>query len=190
LWLGTALFILAYVISSLAIRNDQLAQFVTIGQVTATAFGMLAFGGSAVSCYAQDGKPNADQFAGLGFFLMCLGGNWNGAWTLLYRLAGQPSYIINNDLYGAWRPIFISGVLITVAACNLFGGRVPRPYKIRMSLAWIIAFLAILFLALAKPDLRPTAEWLKGYLEEVRSIGAPVQAKAHRPPPASSADPP
>ena len=147
-------------------------EILIVAQIMASAWAMIAVGGVALRCFISPGWPHPDSMVGLGMFLTALGVNWNGAWALFYRLSGQAAWLINNDYYNAWRPIIIAGLVIKVGAIGIFGGHVPRGYKVRHGVFLFLAVLLILLLVLTSPNLRPIAEWLRPYLEEVRSIGS------------------
>lgn len=149
-----------------------------IGLIVAASSVMIAVGPVALRCFTSRGWPHPDDAVGLGMFLTAFGMFWLGLWSLFWRLSGQLPWVVNNDLYNAWRPFVIAGMLTKVTAIGVFGGHVPRGYKVRYGLILLLAAALILLLMWTRPDLRPAADWLRPYLEEVRSLGAVRPAKA------------
>ncbi|ACL61772.1 hypothetical protein [Methylobacterium nodulans] len=154
---------------------SQFTDVVQIAQITVSAWAMVTVGGVALRCFTGRGWPHPDDLVGLGIFVTSLGINWNGAWGLFYRLAGEAPWLINNDIYGAWRALVIIGIIIKLIAIGIFGGSVPRSYKLRHGALWMLAFALVIYLALARPDLRPLAEWLRPYLETAHDFPRYVQ---------------
>lgn len=155
-----------------------------IALIVASSSVMIAVGPVALRCFTSRGWPHPDDAVGLGMFLTAFGMFWLGLWSLFWRLSGQSAWVVNNDLYNAWRPFVIAGMLTKVTAIGVFGGHVPRGYKVRYGLILLLAAALILLLALTRPDLRPIADWLRPYLEEVRSLGSfrPANASVLLPP--------
>lgn len=149
-----------------------------VALIVAASSVMIAVGPVALRCFTSKGWPHPDDAVGLGMFMTAFGMFWLGLWSLFYRLSGQSSWVINNDLYNAWRPFVIAGMLTKVTAIGVFGGHVPRGYKVRYGLILLLAAALILLLMWTRPDLRPAADWLRPYLEEVRSFGAVRPARA------------
>jgi hypothetical protein len=166
LWLALLLLGL-YVAASRLAPVGLFTDIVQVAQIVVSAWAMLTVGGLAARCFSGRGWPHPDDLVGLGIFVTSLGIHWNGIWGLFFRLSGQAPWLIANDVYGAWRPLVIIGIITKLVAIGIFGGNVPRPYRVRLGAMWILALALILYLALARPDLRPLADWLRPYLETV-----------------------
>lgn len=155
-----------YVLLARVTPVKPLIEFMVVAQIMVSAWAMLTVGGVAMRCFVSRGMPHPDDLVALGMFLTAFGVNWNGGWSLFYRLAGQASWIVNNDIYNAWRPIIVLGVIIKIAAIGIFGANVPRAYKIRHGTLLILLLTLVLTVYFLSPDLRPLADFLRGYLDE------------------------
>ncbi len=143
----------------------------------------VAFFAPALNCLLYPAWPPREKWAALAVWMALTGVALHGLVSILWRLSGQPAFLVNNPAYTSWIGIWIiPAALILVSAPNLFGPGVPPRERASLGLAWIIAVTFIAYLAFIRPDLTPVAEWLRPYLDIGYGYGK-CRLGSHGPPP-------
>lgn len=133
------------------------------------AVGAITFAPAALRLILLPRWPERHEWATIGLWLLMLTLAITCAWALLWRLSGQPPYLVNNVVYdGRWLG-FIVATAILLKAPNLFGEGVDAASRWTLAAAWAVAIAFVVFLAVAQPDLRWLAERLQPLLDS--SIG-------------------
>lgn len=87
-----------------------------------------------------------------------------GLWSLLWRLAGRPAWMVDSDLDGFLVWVTILGAVLHVTAPGAVDGRVPRRTWIVTGLAFGAGLLAAALLLLRRPEIGAAAEELARWL--------------------------
>jgi len=131
-----------------------------------SVWGMIVYAPPAWSAVTYRGRTPGQLLYGLMMFLVSAG-IWVNMTMAggLWRLSGQPYYIINNSLFDFWIVLSIAALAIAVWVPDLFGPDVPPKSKVISGVAFLAVAAFAIYLGLAQPDLRPLAEWLRPYLD-------------------------
>jgi hypothetical protein len=109
--------------------------------------------------------PERDEWATLALFLFLFTLAVTCAWALLWRLSGQPAFLVNNPVYdGRWLG-FIVATVILIKAPNLFGRGVTNLNRATLGLAWLVTIAFVMFLWWSQPELHWLAIELQRYLD-------------------------
>jgi hypothetical protein len=107
----------------------------------------------------SDGLSVALWLVSLGFF-------GSGLWSLLWRVAGQPAWMINSDVQGAILACFVVGLTVLLSAPGIKEGRVPSEGRWRVAVWWTIAIAIVGGLAALQPEPVKWLEYLKPLVAE------------------------
>jgi hypothetical protein len=113
----------------------------------------------------RDGWPSGPLLYALMVWLFCSSYNFNIAIATVWRLSGQPYYMINNSVFDFWLVLGICALAISISVPNLFGKDVPPQDKLQTGVVWLSMFALVMYLVLARPDLRPFAELMRPWLD-------------------------
>lgn len=130
-----------------------------------SGWGMFAYWRPAWRALTTRGWPSGELLYAVMVFMFCASVNLNMAMVSVWRLSGQPAFMINNALFDFWIVLGICALTIGVTVPNLFGSGVPPRDKITLGTAWLVMFSVVFYLVLVQPDLRPLAEVLRPALE-------------------------
>ena len=89
-----------------------------------------------------------------------------GVWSLLWRLAGQPAWMVNSDLNGFFLWVTILGAVLHVTAPGAVDGTVPRRTWILTGLAFGAGALAAAALLARRPDMAAIMDGLAPWIRE------------------------
>lgn len=128
-------------------------------------WGTIAYWRPAWKAVIAAGRPRGELLYALMVWLGCASYVLNMAIATLWRLSGQPYYIINNAVFDGWIVLGICALVIGVTVPNLFGKDVPAEEKLRLGFAWLAMFSVVAYLVFVQPDLRPVAEAIRPYID-------------------------
>lgn len=89
-----------------------------------------------------------------------------GVWMLIWRLAGQPPWVINSDMTAFLVALATVAGLCYLAAPGSIDGHVPPRNRIMIGAATGVGFLLVTFTMLYPVDLGPLAEAIKPWLTD------------------------
>jgi hypothetical protein len=161
------LFIVAFCIVATVTPNGPLQEAEAILLFALALGGMVAFTPDAWEsvCKHQADLDPADVLT-LAFWLLCAGIAASGLWTLIWRLAGQPAWMLNNDFNAFLRIMWIGGLTMMLSVPGLIGGKIPVRSRVRIIIWWAIGASLAAYVMAARPNLAPYVEVLRPLLEE------------------------
>lgn len=167
----TVWFLLAvaalYVVTTVATSNAQLQEVIRIMQFSvATGAAAVLWREFRVSVAKPFGELAPEDLAVMAFFITAVGQALIGIWQLINRLAGQPRFMINNDLYGSYIFMVLIGLTLMVAVSGAREGRITNKARFRVVAWWIGGAALCAFVMMRQPNLAPVVEWLRPLLEE------------------------
>lgn len=143
------------------VDGDTIAEASRVIALTFMVMMVPAYALTAASCYVTPGWPAPRQWAGLGAFVLCGCAGISGLLSLFYRLSGRPAWVLDIPLINSWSfGLIVFGVVYTTAP-DFFGSQVRRKTKVALAGLWIASITLIAYLAVARPDLAPLAEWVE-----------------------------
>jgi hypothetical protein len=161
---ATVLTILFFLIAW-AVPNKSLLEALRILQVSVSLVVVIAYLPDAIDGLRQGQPDRAHQLSMgicLGFFsILC-----NGAYSIIWRLAGTPDWLTNSALNGFWVYLSILAGILHVTAPGSINGSVPRQNWIYIGLGFGSGALVAAFVMVAHPDLRDVILQFKPYLAE------------------------
>jgi hypothetical protein len=125
------------------------------------------------------GWPGPSTLYAVMVFVSAAAINVNVAIATIWRLSGQPAFIINNFVFDFWLVLAISAKLIAVTVPDLFGKDVPPRDRIQLGAAWLVMFALVMYLTLEQPRLNPIADALRPYLDAGHGYGMGNETTAH-----------
>lgn len=159
--------LLIYLESATILSNSQSAEVWRSLQISLSAMVCVAYARRAGRCFTVVGRwPERIELISLGIVLSWASVFCNGAWGVFWRLSGQPEWMVNNDLYQSWVMFNCIAAGLHILAPNLVGQGVPVLDRVRLGAAFGVAMALIAILAVARPDLRPYADFLKEFVAE------------------------
>lgn len=130
-----------------------------------SGWGMVAYWRPFWRALTTRGWPSGELLYAAAVWLFCASYNLNMAVATVWRLSGQPYYVINNALFDFWIVLGVCALTITVTVPNLFGPGVPPSDRLRLGATWMSMFALVFYLVLVQPDLRPVAEAMRPWLD-------------------------
>lgn len=164
LWTAAALFALYWVVAW-AVPNGPLMEGLHAVRVAICLVVVVAYAPVCLEALAQDRIGRVEQLS-LGITIgwgATLGG---GLWSLLWRLAGQPAWMVNSDLNGFFLWVTILGAVLHVTAPGAVDGTVPRRTWIVTGLALGAGALAAAAILVRRPDVAALVEALAPWVGE------------------------
>ncbi|HEV2557976.1 MAG TPA: hypothetical protein VGU45_05060 [Microvirga sp.] len=158
-WSGFALLALFFVAAWL-IPNNQLVENLRIlqiaaGMVVVTAYLPYAFDG------IKAGRPDRVQQLSMGIALGFMSVICAGLWSLIWRLSGQPRWMVSSDVNSFFVWMSILAATLHITAPGAIDGIVPKRNWIMLGLAFGAGFLCASLILLFHPDFQAVAEWLR-----------------------------
>lgn len=118
-------------------------------------------------CFFVAGRwPETHNVVALGIWISWFSIFVNATWAVVYRLAGQPAWMLNNDYYTAWTMASSFAACLHVFAPNLIGPDLPKMDKIRFAVTGMVGLTMLLVVGIWRPDLSGFAEWMHEHLAE------------------------
>lgn len=106
--------------------------------------------------------------------VMFLTGVFGGAvWLLLWRMAGQPSWMVNSDLNGWWLYLVGLGCFFSLIAPKDMAKEPPRTRWGRVAWAFLISLVLGYGIIHMRPNIMPLVDWLKHRVSDM----APAQVQ-------------
>jgi hypothetical protein len=88
-----------------------------------------------------------------------------GAWMLLFRLSGQPSWMLNTDAVNLFSWLAMYGAMLHITAPGAIDG-IPRKNMVRLGVAVAIGVFCIFAFGIAQPNVRGLTDRLRPYFED------------------------
>ncbi|KAA0117911.1 hypothetical protein CIW48_27310 [Methylobacterium sp. P1-11] len=105
--------------------------------------------------------------------VMFLTGVCGGAiWLLLWRMDGQPAWMVNSDLNGFWIYLVSLGCFYSLIAPKDMAKEPPRTRWGRVAWAFVISLVLGFGIVHMRPDITPVVDWLKQRVSEVATSPA------------------
>lgn len=117
-------------------------------------------------------SPVSAQQSIMGQVMFLTGVCGSAVWLLLWRMAGQPSWMVNSDLNGWFLWIISMGCFYSLIAPKDMAKEPPRTRWGRVAWAFVISLGLGYGLIHLRPDIVPIVDWLKQRVSEVASSPA------------------
>lgn len=111
-------------------------------------------------------SPVQAQQLTMGIVVAWFGTAMSGIYLLLWRMAGQPAWMVNNDLNGFWLWLQIVGGILHVSAPRSIENEIPRPSWSRLWLALLSGLVLGYAVAILKPDAAGFVDRLRPYISD------------------------
>ncbi|WP_407529468.1 hypothetical protein [Methylobacterium oryzisoli] len=130
---------------------------------------------AAVVCYIywpdawaaiRTNAPERGDYLVLGIYTGWLATMCQGLYSVTFRLAGNPMWLINADPVGLWIMMSVMAGVLHVLAPEAIGGTVPRRNRIAVGGGLGCAIVVVLVLLAVRPDVGPAVERLKPYISD------------------------
>lgn len=164
LWSALALFALYWPVAW-AVPNGPLLEALHTIRIAICLMVVVAYAPICLEALARDRIDRVCQLS-LGITIGWGAALLSGLWLLLWRLAGQPAWMLNSDLYGFFIWVAILGAVLHVTAPGAVDGVVPRRTWILTGAAFGAGALAAVALLVLRPDIRRVVEHLEPWLRE------------------------
>ena len=164
LWTALALFALYWIAAGL-VPNGPLMEALHTIRIAICLVVVTAYAPVCLEALAQDRIGRVEQLS-LGITIGWGATLCGGLWSLLWRLAGQPAWMVNSDLNGFFLWVAILGAVLHVTAPGAVDGIVPRRTWILTGLAFGGGALAAGVLLARRPDVAVLVEGLAPWLRE------------------------
>lgn len=117
-------------------------------------------------------SPVSAQQSIMGQVMFLTGVCGSAIWLLLWRMAGQPAWMVNSDLNGWFLWVITMGCFYSLIAPKDMAKEPPRTRWGRV--AWALGITLVLGYGIVhlRPDITPVVDWLKHRVSEI----APTQA--------------
>lgn len=102
----------------------------------------------------------------MGIVVAWFGTAMAGIYLLLWRMAGQPSWMVNNDLNGWWIWWQIVGGFLHLTAPRSIANEVPQPNFARLWVALLAGVALGHTVAVMKPDAAGLVEKMRPYISD------------------------
>lgn len=144
------------------------------------AMRVLQAAGAAVVCYIywpdaigalRAREPTMGDFLTVGIFTSWFATFCQATYSIVFRLAGSPLWLINADPVGLWITISVMAAILHVLAPEAIGGMVPRRNRVAVGGGLGVAIAIVLFVLAVRPDLGAAVERLKPWISDVFSTG-------------------
>lgn len=158
---------LLYIQLSVLLPNGWLSEVMRCVQLTTSFMVLTGYFSRAFSCFFVVGRwPEKHNVIALGIELSWFAIFCNSAWALIYRLAGQPSWMVNNDYYTAWSALSAFAATLHIFAPNIMGPAMPKLDQVRFGATAVLGVVLVVVVGFWRPDLGPVAEWLHSVMDE------------------------
>lgn len=163
---GIALFLLLiFAFLTQLIGNADLMEGLRVLQISLAVVVVTAY---VPHAWAGLKAPQADrvQQISFGIALAFIGVIGTGLWSLLWRLAERPDWMVNSDVNAFFVFLNIAAAMLHVSAPGAISGIVPMKSRIALGLAFGAGACLTAALLTAAPSLRPLADMLQPYFYE------------------------
>jgi drug/metabolite transporter (DMT)-like permease len=116
-------------------------------------------------------EPRKGDFLILGITFGWIATFCQATYSIVFRLAGSPGWLMNADPVGLWLMLSVLGGILHLLAPGAIGGSVPRRNRLALGAGLGAAIALVLFLSFAKPDIRPYVDWLRPYISDWFNTG-------------------
>ena len=164
LWCAAALFALYWLAAGL-IPNAPLMEGLHAIRISICLVVVVAYAPVCLDSLARERIGRVEQLS-LGIVIGWGATLLSGIWSLLWRLAGQPAWMVNSDLNGFFIWVTILGAVLHVTAPGAVDGTVPRRTWILTGCAFGIGALGAAGLLVLRPEVGPAVERLATWVRE------------------------
>ncbi len=116
-------------------------------------------------------QPTMGDYLTLGIFFGWLATHCQALYSIMFRLAGSPMWLINADPIGVWISISVMAGILHVLAPEAIGGVVPRRNRVAVGSGLGIAIAVVLLVLVLRPDLGAAVEKLRPFISDVFNTG-------------------
>lgn len=187
LWAVVILFI-GYQTINVFVPNEDMIIYVRVLDIAFTAVALVLFAPDAwLGIWRKVPKPR--DFLIVGIWLKFFSAEWQSVNAVLYRLAGTPKWLLNNELLPWAIMVGIVAVvchICTPGAVRKEGGSpaVPRRNFYALAISSGIAVLIVGLIIVNKPDIGPLMERIRPYIGDWWRTGFVPGGVPAAPPPA------
>ena len=174
-WAAVLLFI-GYQIVNAFVANGEMIIYVRILDISATTAALYIFARDAWKGLWRR-APRPRDFLITGIWLKFFSAWLIGIYGVVYRLAGEPKWLFNNEILPLALMIGIVAVVLHICTPGT-AGAVPRRSQYALAVSLGAATLIAGFLVASKPDIRPWVEPLKPWISDwwrTGEVKAPVE---------------
>lgn len=164
LWAALLLFSLYWAVARL-VPNGPLMEGLHAVRVAICAVVVAAYAPVCLEALARNRIGRVEQLS-LGIVIGWGATLLSGLWSLLWRLAGQPAWMVNSDLNGFFIWAAILGAVLHVTAPGAVDGTVPRRTWTLTGLAFGAGALLAALILTRRPDVAALVEGLAPWVRE------------------------
>lgn len=164
--------IVSYIYMGSVLSAGWLAEVCRCCQVTLSFIVLMGYWRAATACFFIVGRwPQKQKVIALGIWLSWFSIWCNASWAILFRLSGQPSWMLNNDFYTAWTAVSSFAAALHILAPNLIGPNMPEMDRAKYGSVAALGFTLAIVVGVWRPDLSPIAEFFHVLIMEPHQIG-------------------
>jgi hypothetical protein len=169
-WLAALLGLVLFLFAASYTSANKLAEYTRAVQIALCFAVVISYLPDAISgSFAR--RPSGIQQLILGISCSWIGFIGYGAWMLMWRLSGQPTWMLNTDTTNLFTWLAMYGAVLHITAPGAVEG-IPRKNMVRLGVAIAIAVFCIFAFGIAQPNVRGFTDHLRPYLED-RTVHIP-----------------
>lgn len=156
-----------YVFLAILLPAMWLAEVVRCIQITLSAVVVMGYWKPGTRCFYVSGRwPEKSSVVALGILVSWGSICASASWGLLWRLAGQPPWMVNNDFWTTWTAASSFAASLHIIAPNMVGVGIPEMDRRRYKWASAIGVVLVVVIGFWRPDLSGVAEEVRQWLDE------------------------
>ncbi|MGE8128978.1 hypothetical protein ACQKQD_18555 [Methylobacterium sp. NPDC080182] len=165
LWVGLALALSYWLVAPFLPTNLQ-TEWLRVFMIVFSATAIIAWFPAFREIVLRPSPVSAQQSV-TGQVMFLTGVCGSAIWLLLWRMAGQPSWMVNSDLNGWFLWVISLGCGYSLIAPKDMAKEPPRARWGRVAWAFGISLVLGYGIIHLRPDIHPLVDWLKHRVSEV-----------------------
>lgn len=161
-WIGTVVIFSYWIVAPWLDTNSQ-TEWLRAILISVGATIVVAYTPGVIKFLITPSPVQAQQLT-MGIVVAWFGTAMAGIYLLLWRMAGQPPWMVNNDLNGWWLWWQIVGGVLHLTAPRSIENEIPRPNFARLRVALLAGVALGYTVAVMKPDAAGFVDKLRPYI--------------------------
>lgn len=160
-----------YAVINMFVPNEDMIIACRVLQAAASVMVLAVYGSDAIRALRTP-TPSRTDFLLLGISCGWLASLSQSLYSILYRLAGAPAWMLTIEIVAPTVLLSVIGALLHVAAPGAFDGNLPRRNKIAIGAMFGAAALVVFGLLVYRPDISDWVERTPWWLRDMWETGA------------------